>query len=92
MIAVLLWFFTYRFVFNRQLVGVPLPGDGTFRYMNPVQPLQTFQLRRSSLISKSEKISTFMGMPLNSSKSGTTLEEGFHPRAAAMSEERSMRQ
>ncbi len=67
-IAVLLWFFSYRFLFNRKLLGVPLPGEGTFRYMNPFQPLQTMHLRRASLISKNEKTPTFMGMPLSPQK------------------------
>lgn len=65
-IAVLMWFFTYRFLFHRRILGV-LPGDGKFRYMNPTQPLQALYVRRNSLIgSKStEKVPTFMGMPLN---------------------------
>ena len=67
-IAVLFWFFSYRFLFNRKLLGVPLPGEGTFRYMNPFQSLQTMHLRRASLISKNEKTPTFMGMPLSPQK------------------------
>lgn len=67
-IAVLLWFFSYRFIFSRRLLGIPLPGEGVFRYMNPSQPLQTLLLRRSSLIGKTEKVSTFMGMPISPSK------------------------
>ena len=68
-VAVLLWFFSYRFLFNRRLLGVPLPGEGTFRYMNPFQPLQTMHLRRASLISKNEKTPTFKGMPHSPQKS-----------------------
>nr|SVE75188.1 EOG090X07YX [Daphnia dolichocephala] len=71
-IAVLLWFFSYRFLFNRQLVGVPLPGEGIFRYMNPAQPNQTLYGRRASLI-KTEKTSSFMGMPLSPSKVGPDM-------------------
>jgi len=72
-ISVLVWFFTYRFVFHRRLIGIPLPGEGVIRYMNVSQPLLSLQLRRSSLLfsqAKNEKkndtkVPTFMGMPLN---------------------------
>nr|SVE91201.1 EOG090X07YX [Daphnia sinensis] len=69
-IAVLLWFFSYRFLFSRRLLGIPLPGEGSFRYMNPAQPLQMLYARRASLITKTEKTSSFMGMPLSPPKVG----------------------
>jgi hypothetical protein len=76
-VAVLLWFFTYRFLFHRRLFSL-LPGDGTFRYMNPAQPLQALQIRRSSLIGRSteNKVKTFLGMPLNPLRTSATSEDG----------------
>jgi len=60
-------------------LGVPLPGEGTFRYMNPFQPLQTTHLRRASLISKTEKIPSFMGMPLSPPKSAAEANTTKYP-------------
>nr|CAG4647142.1 EOG090X07YX [Megafenestra aurita]SVE92453.1 EOG090X07YX [Megafenestra aurita] len=90
-IAVLLWFFTYRFIFSRRLIGIPLPGEGSFRYMNPTQPLQTLLLRRSSLIGKS--VPTFMGMPISPLKFGSATPDDVtsNPRSLTANEERSSR-
>nr|CAG4645600.1 EOG090X07YX [Lynceus sp. MCZ IZ 141354] len=71
--AVLFWFGTYRFWFlSSNWLSPGLPGEGVFQYMNPRQPMLSATLlrRRSSLrlkyISKTtDKIPTFMGMPLN---------------------------
>lgn len=94
-IAVLLWFFSYRFIYNRKLLGIPLPGEGVFRYMNPTQPLQTLLLRRSSLVNKSEKVLTFMGMPISPPKFGpgtADTSEAFNVRpSTSANEERPVR-
>jgi len=83
-ISVSVWFFTYRFVYQRRLLGIPLPGEGIIRYMNPNQPLVPSQLRRSSLLyshsSKSDnKVPTFMGMPLNPMRNMVAPETGGAP-------------
>jgi len=80
-IAVAIWFFTYRFVYQRKLLGIPLPGEGLIRYMNPNQPLASLQLRRSSLLHSysaktDNKVPTFMGMPLNPMRNVVTSEAG----------------
>nr|CAG4647991.1 EOG090X07YX [Moina brachiata]SVE93071.1 EOG090X07YX [Moina brachiata] len=70
-IAVVIWFFTYRFVYHRRILGIPLPGEGSFQYMQ-----SAYTGRRSSLIlGKNEKIQTFLGMPLNFPKSPQSVAE-----------------
>lgn len=70
-IAVVIWFFTYRFVYHRRILGIPLPGEGSFQYMQ-----SAYTGRRSSLIlGKSEKMQTFLGMPLNFPKSPQSVAE-----------------
>nr|CAG4634853.1 EOG090X07YX [Alona affinis] len=87
-IAVLLWFFTYRFLFHRRILSL-LPGDGTFRYMNPTQPLQSLSVRRSSLAGKAtDKIPKFLGMPLNPMRNPSSIainpaEDSFLTRSVA---------
>nr|CAG4646342.1 EOG090X07YX [Macrothrix elegans] len=76
-VATLIWFFTYRFMFNSQIAGIPLPGEGVFRYITPVQHTQSVYLRRASLPLKNEKIPTFMGMPLNIQR-GPTVSHGLY--------------
>nr|CAG4649424.1 EOG090X07YX [Scapholeberis mucronata]SVE93681.1 EOG090X07YX [Scapholeberis mucronata] len=92
-ISVLLWFLSYRFIFSRKLIGVPLPGEGIFRYMNPTQPLQTLNQRRSSLLTKGERTNSFMGMPLSSAKivQSLTEEPSFNRSSSLISEDRTTR-
>nr|CAG4640951.1 EOG090X07YX [Eulimnadia texana] len=83
-VAVLVWFFTYRFWFINKYFGISLPGEGLFRYMNPVDPLQTLRLRRRSSISlrsslleqraKNDRVPMFMGMPLYALKNANNAE------------------
>jgi len=61
-ISVLIWFFTYRFLYHNQFLTMCLPGEGLFRYMD--QPLKNSCRRASFAKSVDPKFPTFMGMPI----------------------------
>ena len=81
-IAVLIWFFTYRFLYTNHILNMCLPGEGVVRYMNPIQPLQPSLTRRASFTAKSNelKVQTFMGMPIGMlSKNQITSQDESSP-------------
>nr|CAG4644046.1 EOG090X07YX [Lepidurus arcticus] len=81
-IAVLVWFFTYRYWYRGRTLSPGLPGDGLFRYMNPLDPLRYSRLKRQfslrnaaanegkrTATSQRDAVPMFMGMPLNALRS-----------------------
>ena len=70
-ISVLIWFFSYRFLFKNHVFGMLLPGEGLFRYMNPTAtPLQSVTVSKAQRTV--DKVPTFLGMPLNPLRNQTS--------------------
>jgi len=66
-IAILTWFFTYRFWYSRTAIMPEAAGKGVFNYQGPVK-VETIPLKRRSSVSYTDAsgkpVPRFMGMPL----------------------------
>ncbi|XP_022917415.1 acyl-coenzyme A diphosphatase FITM2 [Onthophagus taurus] len=69
-IAILTWFFTYRFWYKQSTLLPKLPGEGIFKYhMKPkTSPFNVSAVRKRTSLNTNGQ-STFMGMPLRVSQS-----------------------
>lgn len=66
-IAILTWFFTYRYWYTMSWTVPNLPGDGLFKYKDVRQPKEQAKRRSTTTIPQSSvrgQLPTFMGMPL----------------------------
>jgi hypothetical protein len=76
-IAILTWFFTYRYWYAVPWALPNLPGDGLFKYKDVRQPKEQTK-RRGTTISQSSargQLPTFMGMPLYGLRNQETKEQ-----------------
>jgi hypothetical protein len=77
-IAILTWFFTYRYWYAMPWTLPNLPGDGLFKYKDVRQPKEQPKRRGTTTISQSNvrgQLPTFLGMPLYGLRNQETKEQ-----------------
>lgn len=72
-IAILIWFFTYRYWYLHKNLVPCAPGDGLFKYRDS-KPSREVPLKKKASM-RSDHIPRFMGMPLNIPKPQEKREE-----------------